>query len=92
MLFREDFRDMMRSFSLEQLEMRVGQYLDNKASVGQSRVPEYRFFEMGDTTKDIIWKIVMCRRNTIVCVDPQTRQVLATIGLMELFRLYVENS
>ena len=34
----------------------------------------------------------MCRRNTIVCVDPQTRQVLATIGLMELFRLYVENS
>lgn len=34
----------------------------------------------------------MSRRNAIVCVDKNTKQVYATIGLMELFSLYVQGS
>jgi hypothetical protein len=34
----------------------------------------------------------MSRRNAIVCVDPYNGQVQATIGLMELFSLYVQSS
>lgn len=62
--------------------MTVGQYLKVKAEQNTSRIPEYRFFDLEDTTKEIIWKIVMSRKNTIVCLDKITNRVIATIGLM----------
>jgi hypothetical protein len=51
-------------------------------------IPEYRFFEPSEYTRDIIWKMVMSKRNAIVWIDMDGR-VKATIGLMEIFRLYV---
>ena len=36
--------------------------------------------------------MVMSRKNLVVCVDKNTNRVLATIGLMELFNLYVQYS
>ncbi len=72
--------------------MTVGEFLDIKAQKDKSRIPEYRFFEPEDTTKEILWKVVMSTRNVIVCLDKQTGRVLATIGLMELFNLYVQCS
>jgi hypothetical protein len=72
--------------------MTVGEFLDLKNQKDRSKVPEYRFFDLEDTTKEIIWKIVMSRRNAIVCVDKTTKQIYATIGLMELFSLYVQGS
>lgn len=72
--------------------MTVGEFLDLKAQKDNSRIPEYRYFDPEDTTKEILWKIVMCTRNVIVCLDKTTNRVLATIGLMELFNLYVQCS
>ena len=46
---------------------------------------------MNDTTKDIIWKIVMSRRNIIIALDPDGK-LKAVIGLLELFKLYVQTS
>ena len=66
--------------------------MDLKVQRDKSRIPEYRFFELGDTTKEIIWKIVMSRRNAIVCLDKSNNRVVATVGLMELFNLYVQSS
>ena len=34
----------------------------------------------------------MSRRNAIVCIDKSDGHVIATIGLMELFSLYVQGS
>jgi hypothetical protein len=34
--------------------------------------------------------MVMSRKNHIVCLEKTTNRVLATIGLMELFNLYVQ--
>lgn len=34
----------------------------------------------------------MCRRNAIVCLDKTSNRVVATVGLMELFNLYVQSS
>ncbi len=72
--------------------MTVGEFLDIKNLKDRSKLPEYRFFDLEDTTKEIIWKIVMSRRNAIVCVDKTTKHIYATIGLMELFNLYVQGS
>ena len=78
--------------NIRQLWMTVGEFLDLKAQKDNSRIPEYRYFDPEDTTKEILWKIVMCTRNVIVCLDKTTNRVLATIGLMELFNLYVQCS
>jgi hypothetical protein len=72
--------------------MTVGEYLDLKAQRDKSRIPEFRYFDLEDTTKEIIWKIVMCRRNAIVCLNKTNNRVIATIGLMELFNLYVQSA
>ena len=39
-------------------------------------------------TRDIIWKVVMTKRNAIVWVNEENK-VQTTIGLMELFNLYL---
>ncbi len=70
--------------------MTTGEFLKFKKTNCRSKIPEYRLFEMKDTTRDIIWKIIMSKRNTIVCVNRKTRKVEATIGLIELFSLYVQ--
>ena len=70
--------------------MTVGEYLKIKAEKNISKIPEFRYFDLEDTTKEIIWKIVMSRKNIIVCLDKVTNRVIATIGLMELFNLYVQ--
>lgn len=72
--------------------MTVGDFLRLKAERDQSRIPEYRYFDLEDTTKEILWKMVMSRSNLIVCLDKQSNRVIATIGLMELFNLYVQYS
>lgn len=69
--------------------MNIGDFLDMKNQKDRSKIPEFRYFDLEDTTKEIIWKIVMSRRNAIVCVDKNDGHVIATIGLMELFSLYV---
>jgi len=63
-----------------------------KAKKDTGRVPEYRFFDFEDTTKEILWKMVMSRKNLVICIDKNTNRVLATIGLMELFNIYVQYS
>lgn len=69
--------------------MPIHEFLAKKAELYHGLIPEYRFFTMEEVTKDIIWKIVMTRRNAIVCLDTRG-EVVATIGLMELFSLYVQ--
>ncbi len=59
----------------------MGEFIDTKVQKDRSKIPEYRFFNLSDTTKDIIWKIVMSRKNTIVSLD-QDGKILATIGLL----------
>ena len=88
MLFREDFRDIFKGWHVDYLWMSVGEFIHWKKSNQKGNIPEYRFFEMTDFTKDIIWKMVMTKRNAIVCVNEENR-VQATIGLLELFKLYV---
>lgn len=75
-----------------QLWMTVSEFLDLKTQKDNSRIPEYRHFDLEDTTKDILWKMVMCSRNVIVCLEKDTNKVIATLGLMELFNLYVQCS
>ena len=72
---------VMGNSHLTKLWMTVGEYLDLKSHRDKSRIPEFRYFDLSDTTKEIIWKIVMCRRNTIVYVDKTNNHVIATIGL-----------
>lgn len=88
MLFREDFRDIFKGWHVDYLWMSVGEFVQWKASHHEGNVPEYRFFHPHDFTRDIIWKVLMTQRNAIVCLDSHGR-VEATIGLLELFRLYV---
>ena len=88
MLFRQDFRDIFQGWHVDYLWMSVGEFIQLKNNAHTGNVPEYRYFEPTDVTKDIIWKVVMTKRNVIVWVNNENR-VQATIGLMELFNLYV---
>lgn len=87
MLFREDFRDIFQGWHVDYLWISVGQFVQWKKANLTGNVPEFRFFELHEYTREIIWKMVMTRRNTIVSVDNDNR-VVATIGLLELFHLY----
>lgn len=88
MLFREDFRGIFQGWHVDYMWMSVGQFIGLKNKNYKGNIPEYRFFEPSEYTKDILWKMVMSRRNAIVWVDGEHR-VRATIGLMEIFKLYV---
>jgi len=68
-LFREDFRDVFKGWHVDYLWMRAGEFIKLKERSCSTTVPEYRFFSPQDITKEIIWKIVMTRGNTIVWVD-----------------------
>jgi hypothetical protein len=45
-------------------------------------------FKPTETIKEIVEKIVSCRRNTLICIDEEGH-VEFTIGLSELFSLYI---
>lgn len=63
--------------------MSAGQFIKLKEQNKTSRIPDYRFFSPNDITKEIIWKIVMTKGNTIVWVDENDGyKVKSTIGLM----------
>jgi hypothetical protein len=69
LLFREDFRDIFKGWHIDYLWMSAGEFIKLKEQNSTSRIPDYRFFSPNDITKDIIWKIVMTKGNTIVWVD-----------------------
>lgn len=88
MLFREDFRDIFRGWHVDYMWMSVGEFIRWKKKNATGNITEFKYFEPSEHTKDILWKMVMSKRNAIVWVDAQNR-VQATIGLMEIFKLYV---
>lgn len=69
LLFREDFRDIFKGWHIDYLWMSAGDFIKLKEKHNTSRTPDYRFFYPSDITKEIIWKIVMSKGNTIVWVD-----------------------
>ena len=88
MLFREDFRGIFQGWHVHYLWMSVGDFIQLKNNNHTGNIPEFRFFQPSDVMRDVIWKVVMTKRNAIVWVSEDNR-VQATIGLMELFSLYV---
>ena len=68
--------------------MSVGEFIQWKKATENIKIPEFRYFEPTENTRDILWKMIMSRRNAIVWVDSENR-VKVTIGLMEVFRLYL---
>lgn len=54
----------------------------------KSKLPEIMFFEAEDTFKDVVEKIILSERNTLVWVDGE-RRVKYTLGISELFSFYV---
>lgn len=88
MLFREDFRGIFQGWHVEYMWMSVGEFIRWKQAIDTMKIPEYRFFEPTDNTRDILWKMIMSRRNAIVWVD-KNNEVQSAIGLMEVFRLYL---
>ena len=88
LLFREDFRDIFKGWHINYLWMSAGEFIKLKEADNTSIVPEYRFFGPNEIIKEIIWKIVMTRSNTIVWVD-EHGMIKATLGLLELFSLFI---
>lgn len=88
MLFREDFRGIFQGWHVEYMWMSVEDFIQWKKATENITIPEYRFFEPSENTRDILWKMIMSRRNAIVWVDKEHR-VQTTIGLLEVFRLYL---
>ena len=69
MVFREDFRGIFQGWHVHYLWMSVGEFIQIKKNNDKGNVPEYRYFEPTDMTRDIIWKVVMTKRNAIVWVN-----------------------
>lgn len=73
-LFREDFFILLKDWRMEMMSFTVREFVSIKLKeYAQSAVPEFRMFKPTETIKDIVEKIVACRRNTLVCVDEEGR-------------------
>lgn len=88
-LFREDFFILLKDWRMELMSFTVREFVGIKhKEYGKSAVPEFRIFKPSETIKEVVEKIVACRRNTLICIDEDGR-VEFTIGLSELFSLYI---
>lgn len=88
-LFREDFYLILNGWRLEILTLNLRQFIELKEKeYAGSVIPEFRMFRPHETIKQVVEKILLCRRNTLVSVD-ENNHVEYTIGLSELFNLYI---
>jgi hypothetical protein len=73
-LFREDFFILLKDWRMHMMSFTVREFVSIKLKeYGKATIPEFRMFKPTDTIKEIVEKIVACRRNTLVCVDEDGR-------------------